>query len=72
MSEETILTDAYGEVTQAQWRLYKKANVSPADHDELLEVFGDTPAARKDIMAAVRRHTVDGMYSSYRMIEENR
>jgi hypothetical protein len=64
---QTILTDDYGKVTKEQWQLYRERNVSPADHDELLDVYGHDDAAREQILAAVREFTRNGMYSCYEM-----
>ncbi len=64
---ETIYTDDYGPVTDEQWQLYRERNVSPADHDELLDVYGRGAASRDLILAAVRDCSRDGMYDSYLM-----
>lgn len=64
----TIYTDAYGDVTAEQLELYRKRNVSPADHDELLEVYGRGEEGRAAILAAVREYTRDGLYSSFDMV----
>lgn len=61
-------TDDYGVVTEEQWQLYKERNVSPADHDELLEVYGRGELGREQILAAVREFSRDGQYQSYFMI----
>lgn len=68
VNDSIIYTDAYGEITEAQHRLYRKFNVSPADHDMLLEVYGDGPGSRDAIMAAVRTYAKDGQYQEYLMI----
>lgn len=67
MSETTVYTDAYGDVTEEQWQLYRERNVSPADHDELLDVYGRGDSGRDMILAAVREFSRDGQYSSYDM-----
>lgn len=33
--------ESYGEVSKAQLAAYKKFNVSPSDHDDLIESFGE-------------------------------
>ncbi|MFA5709317.1 hypothetical protein [Mycolicibacterium sp.] len=67
---QTVYTDDYGDVTEEQWRLYRERNVSPSDHDELLEVYGRDESAREQIVAAVREFTRDGgSYSSYHMVQ---
>lgn len=69
MSEaQTTYTDDYGLVTEEQWQLYRERNVSPADHDELLDVFGRSDAGRDQILAAVREFSRGGMYSSFKML----
>lgn len=68
MSDQLVYTDAYGEVTAAQQRLYRKHNVSPSDHDMLVGVYGDGPGSREAIMAAVREHSKDGMHQEFLMI----
>lgn len=67
-SDKLVYTDAYGDVTEEQWQLYRERNVSPADHDGLLEVYGRGDAGRALILAAVREYSRDGQYQSYDMI----
>jgi len=67
-AENTVYTDAYGQITEEQWQLYRERNVSPSDHDELLEVYGRDGAGRDLILAAVREYSRDGQYQSYDMI----
>ncbi|MEB3022912.1 MULTISPECIES: hypothetical protein [Mycolicibacter] len=67
-TDNTMYTDAYGQVTEEQWQLYRERNVSPSDHEELLDVYGRTDAGRAQILAAVREYTRDGQYQSYDMI----
>ena len=69
MSDQTIYTDDYGNVTDEQYQLYKERNVAPADHDELLSVYGYGDAGRAQILAAVREFTRDGMYSGWHMAQ---
>lgn len=68
MSDQTIHTDSYGDVTEEQYQLYRERNVSPSDHDELLEVYGHGSASRDLILAAVREFSRDGQYQSYDMV----
>lgn len=65
---QTTYTDDYGHVTEEQWQLYRERNVSPADHDELLQVYGRGETGRDQILAAVREFTRDGNYSSFHMV----
>lgn len=67
-TDETVYTDAYGQVTEEQWKLYRERNVSPSDHDELLDVYGRGDAARVLILAAVREYSRNGQYESFDMI----
>jgi hypothetical protein len=67
-TDDLVYTDAYGNVTEEQWRLYRERNVSPSDHDELLDVYGRGDAGRVLILAAVREFSRDGQYQSYDMI----
>ncbi len=66
--DETVYTDDYGQVTEEQWQLYRERNVSPADHDDLLEVYGRGAASRELILAAVREFSREGMYRGYDML----
>lgn len=66
MREGTVYTDDYGYVTEAQLKLYRQFNVSPADHDTLVEVYGSD--ASDEIVAAVRQYSRDGQYQEYLMI----
>lgn len=38
--DEVIYTDSYGHVSRRQLENYRKHNVSPADHDDLVDYFG--------------------------------
>lgn len=46
-STQPLMTfhESYGIVSSAQLRAYRKHNVSPSDHDDLVERFGDDHAA---------------------------
>jgi hypothetical protein len=57
----TVYTDAYGDVTPAQLKLYKRANVSPSDHNDISDVFVTHEAQ----IAFVTQHlTASGMYQA--------
>lgn len=45
--------EMYGEVSRAQLAAYRKHNISPCDHDDLVRMFGDDSKA---ITAAVKEH----------------
>ncbi len=51
--------ESYGDVTIAQLRAYRKYNVSPSDHDDLVDKYGDDHDA---ITQAVIRLSPDGMF----------
>lgn len=50
----TIYHESYGTITRAQLAAYRKHNVSPSDHDDLTEHFGED--AHADITAYVKRN----------------
>lgn len=55
-----IYDEWYGRLSYAQRAAYRKYNVSPADHDDLVDEFGrDNHQA---ITEAVKRRSPDGMY----------
>lgn len=56
----TVFDEWYGEVSQAQRAAYRKYNVSPADHDNLVAEFGLWGHAA--IIAAVKERSESGMY----------
>lgn len=60
MSDVLVQTDSFGTIRHAQWVLYKKRNVTPAEHTALCEKFGHDAYASH--MAFVEEHTVDGSY----------
>ena len=37
-----VYDESYGELTFAQRAAYRKYNVSPSDHDDLVDVFGES------------------------------
>ena len=57
---QIVFDENYGEVSRAQRAAYRKFNVSPSDHDELLMAFGDGEHAR--ITAYVKRCSGKGYY----------
>lgn len=38
---QVIFDESYGEVTRPQLAAYRKHNVSPSDHDDLVRVLGE-------------------------------
>lgn len=63
-----VFDEWYGELTYAQRAAYRRYNVSPSDHDCLVQVYGDNHAA---ITAAVKRNSPKGMFSYFDMMREN-
>ncbi len=58
-----IFDERYGNVSYAQRAAYRKYNVSPSDHDSLVEVFD--PNDHAGITAAVKEFSPNGMFSEY-------
>lgn len=56
----TTYHESYGEVSRAQLAAYRKHNVSPYDHDMLVERFGET--AHAEIVAYVKANLDGTMY----------
>lgn len=65
-----VFDEWYGELTFAQRAAYRKYNVSPSDHDTLVERYGASNHA--DITAAVKRNSPQGMFSYFDMMREDR
>lgn len=59
-----VFDEYYGELTYAQRAAYRKHNVSPSDHDDLVEKFGEN---RNGITLYVKNNAArhDGMYSAF-------
>jgi hypothetical protein len=55
-----VYSEWFGELTYAQRAAYKKYNVSPSDHDDLVREFGAEAHAK--ITAAVKERSTSGMY----------
>jgi len=55
-----VYDEQYGDISHAQRAAYKKHNVSPMDHDMLVDEFGEGSHAK--ITAAVKQRSTDGMY----------
>lgn len=60
-----VYDESYGELSYAQRAVYRKYNVSPSDHEDLVDVFG--ASNRAEIIAAVKKYSRDGMFSWYDM-----
>lgn len=58
--KQAIYHEMYGEVTGPQLAAYRKYNVSPADHDMLVDMVGDDPAT---ITKAVQAFSPNGLFS---------
>jgi hypothetical protein len=55
-----VYDEWYGELSFAQRAAYRKFNVSPTDHDELVREFGSE--AFTAITKAVKERSVSGQY----------
>jgi hypothetical protein len=55
-----VYDESYGELTFAQRTAYRKYNVSPSDHRELVDEFGDS--AHAAITQYVKDNSTTGMY----------
>lgn len=55
-----IFHESYGDVTRAQLAAYRKFNVSPSDHDDLVNQFGENEHAA--ITAYVKENSESGSY----------
>jgi len=55
-----VYDEWYGELSFAQRTAYRKYNVSPSDHHDLVEEFGAD--AHQEITKAVKERSSDGMY----------
>lgn len=65
-----VFDENYGHISYAQRAAYRKYNVSPSDHDELLQVFGNDPAAiTKYVKFNASNHR--GMFSVYEMSQDS-
>jgi hypothetical protein len=62
-----VYDESYGELSHAQRAAYRKHNVSPSDHDELVFAYGDDRGA---IVAAVKRHSPQGFFEVFRLWQE--
>lgn len=65
-----VFDEMYGKLTFAQRAAYRKYNVSPSDHDTLVDKYGADNHA--DITAAVKRNSPQGMFSWWDMSREDR
>lgn len=57
-----VFDEFYGELTYAQRAAYRKFNVSPSDHDFLVDEFGAHNHAA--ITKAVKDRSTSGMYQA--------
>lgn len=55
-----IYNENFGEVTRAQLAAYRRFNVSPSDHDDLVRTFGEDNHAA--ITAYVKENSESGSY----------
>lgn len=64
-----VFNEWYGELTRAQLAAYRKRNVTPMDHGELVRVFGDD---RQAIIRAVWEYTGAGGFNLYTFMKDHR
>lgn len=64
MDMKIVFDEWYGYLSYAQRAAYRKYNVSPADHSDLVARFGNDHAA---ITAAVKEFSPNGQFSTYDM-----
>ena len=60
-----VYDERYGELTFAQRAAYRKYNVSPSDHDALIDEYGED--AHDAITQAVKDFSGNGMFSVFDM-----
>lgn len=60
LTVKMVYDEFYGTLSYAQRAAYRKHNVSPLDHQLLVQEFGEDNHAR--ITAAVKERSTDGMY----------
>lgn len=68
--DRTVQTDDYGYVTKKEWNVCRKHNVSPSDHDSLVEIYGR--GNHEGIVDAIKEFSCNGMYQEYYMIKAAR
>lgn len=57
---QVIFHESYGNVSRPQLAAYRKHNISPSDHDDLADEFGED--SHDAITKAVKERSADGMY----------
>lgn len=62
-----VFDEFYGNLTYAQRAAYRKFNVTPSDHDTLVDIFGASEHAK--ITAAVKAASPTGMFSDWTLQE---
>ena len=58
----TTFQEAYGTLTTAQWEAYRKYNVSPSDHDFIVQVLGYSESDDAAIVCHILRNLHNGIY----------
>lgn len=67
--KELVLQEEYGYVSVDQLAAYRKHNVSPSDHDDLAEFYGET--SHETITAAVERYSLkNGQFEVYELWQD--
>lgn len=58
----SVFQEAYGTLSEHQWKAYRKYNVSPSDHDFIIQVLGYTESDDAAIVCHILRNLRNGMY----------
>jgi hypothetical protein len=63
--KEAIYHESFGEVSRPQLAAYRKHNVSPSDHMDMEDVFGESDGGSNSaaMTAHVKKHSPDGYYN---------
>jgi hypothetical protein len=56
----TVYNEQFGDITRPQQAAYRKHNVSPSDHDTLVDIFGEGEHAK--ITEYVKTNSTTGIY----------
>jgi hypothetical protein len=63
--------ESYGDVSRAQLAAYKRHNVSPSDHDQLVQLYGDNYQLITRVVKDVRYHLAGSKSFSLWMLLNN-
>lgn len=60
-----IFQEAYGPLSRRQWQVYRRYNVSPADHMMIVDVLGYSEDDHDAIVQHVLRNLRNGNYVAH-------